>query len=144
MSNEETPKENTSETYFQYYIKHYSTWISILISLYLLLDIIMLFFQIHYTFAEIFAYFGIIMILISAGTLTFVYFEKNYFWALLCSIFIGLLTTSETSIYIAIVQMEKVSLVLAIISLVCSIVMIILPEILVYLKNTKIYRKMIK
>ncbi|HUT81565.1 MAG TPA: hypothetical protein VMZ29_10220 [Candidatus Bathyarchaeia archaeon] len=138
MSNEESiPQQIKSETYLQYYLKHYSMWISILISFYLLLDIIMLLVSIQYTFTELFLYFGILMILISAGTLAFVYFERNYFWGLLAAILIGLLTTIETIIYLAVVNMDTTSLVLAIISLICSIVMIVLPLTLVYLKNMK-------
>ncbi|MBN1329536.1 MAG: hypothetical protein JXA54_08695 [Candidatus Heimdallarchaeota archaeon] len=129
--------ESQGETYLQYYLKHYSRWISILISLYLLLDVIMLFVSIQYSFTQLFLYFGILMILISSGTLAFIYFERNYFWALLGSVLIGLLTTIETIIYLSLVSMNTVSLVLAIFSLLFSIAMIFLPILLVYIKNTK-------
>jgi hypothetical protein len=129
--------DDESERYFDYYIKKNTMWISIFISLFVLLDIIAIFLTTNYSFLEIFLYLGILMLLVGSGALYFIWREKNYFWATLASFFLGLTTFIEIVIHLARVSMESSSLIMAILSLVCSLGFIVLPILLVFLKYRK-------
>jgi hypothetical protein len=141
MSDSENPEQNAvvqeeekAERYFDYYIKKNTMWISIFLSLFLLLDIIAVFVSTNYTFFDIFLYFGLLMMLFAAVILYFIWREKNYFWALLASIFLGLTPLIEIIIQIARVTMSTTSLVFAILSLLIALTLAILPILLVYLR----------
>jgi len=112
-------------------------WISIFISFFTILNITAIFLTANYYFTEIFLYFGILMILLGSGTLVFVYYNANYFWALVSAICLGLVPAIEITVNMILVSMDTTSQVLAIVSLSLTLVMIILPFILVYAKNTK-------
>lgn len=133
-SKEQIENEEESERYFDYYIKKNTMWISIFLSLYVLLDVIAIFLTTNYSFLEIFLYFGILMIIIGSCALYFIWREKNYFWATMVSIFLGLTTFIEIIIHIATVSLSTSSLIIAILSLVGSLGFIILPILLVFLK----------
>jgi len=134
-TNKQLENEEEPERYFDYYIKKNTMWISIFLSMYILLDIIALFLTTNFTFLEIFLYFGILMIIIGSGTLYFTWREKNYFWATMATIFLGLLTFIEIIIHLATVSLNTSSLISAILSLLVSLMFIILPILLVFLKN---------
>ena len=134
---EQSTDEEVQERYFDYYIKKNTMWITIFLSLYLLLDIIAIFISTNYTFLYLFLYFGILMMVFGAGVLFFVWREKNYFWAIITALFIGLTPLIEIIIHLATVSMSTASLVMAILSLVIALALTLLPLFLVYWRYYK-------
>ncbi|NHK33014.1 MAG: hypothetical protein FK730_16825 [Asgard group archaeon] len=133
--------DDESERYFDYYIKKNTMWLSIFLSLFVLLDVIAIFLTTNYSFLEIVLYFGILMILVGSGVLYFVWREKNYFWAALASLFLGLTTFIEIIIHLSRVSMGTSSLIMAILSLLVSLGFLILPILLVFLKYRKEFKQ---
>ncbi|MBK5112379.1 MAG: hypothetical protein JJE41_02020 [Candidatus Heimdallarchaeota archaeon] len=129
----ENRKLSEGETYFSYYLKQRSMWISLLLSTFLLLDIITIFVKTNYSFTKIFAYFGILMLLLAGGALTFIYFEENFFWALLGSLVLGVMPLIEIIIVLT-KALTNVDLGLAILSLLIILLLCVLPVILVSIR----------
>ena len=139
-NNKETKKKVNVEKrkeFRSYYLQQRKTILSILISMYVILNVIALMLTTNYYFVDIFLYVGIIMLLISSGIVTTIVYEGNYLWALLSSIFIGLVPTIEFIIGFIIAKLEGVNLVLAILSLILSVLLIFIPSILVYIISNK-------
>ena len=105
-------------------------WISILVSMFLILDIISIFIITIYSFTEIFLYLGILMLVLAGGALAFIYFENNYFWALLGSLALGLIPVVEIIVVLT-KALSGSDLGLAIVSLTLGL---ILPIVLVYFR----------
>lgn len=122
-----------SETYFSYYIKQRTMWISILLSMFLILDIVSIFVITIYSFTEIFLYLGILMLVLAGGALAFIYFENNYFWALLGSLVLGLMPLIEIIVVLT-KTLSGSDLGLAIVSLILGLILCILPLGLVYFR----------
>ncbi len=119
-----------------YYLQQRKVILSILISIYVFLNVIALVLTTYYYFVQIFLYIGIIMLLIITGIIITIVYERNYLWAFLSSIIIGLIPTIEFIIGLAIAKLEGVNLILVIISLILSLVLIFVPSVLIYY-NTK-------
>lgn len=122
-----------NETYFSYYIKQRTMWISILLSMFLILDIVSIFVITIYSFTEIFLYLGILMLVLAGGALAFIYFENNYFWALLGSLVLGLMPVVEIIVVLT-KTLSGSDLGLAIVSLILGLILCILPLGLVYFR----------
>lgn len=129
----ENDKLSKGETYFSYYIKQRPMWISLLLSSYLLLDIIAIFVVTNYSFTKIFIYFGILMMFLAGGTLAFIYFEENFFWASLGSVILGIIPLIEIIIVLT-KTLTSADLGLAILSLLITLVLIALPVVLVIIR----------
>lgn len=140
-----TAKEEVEETrYFRSlflgYLKEKKLILTILLSMFVLLDIIGVFISANYLFKELFLYLGIIMVLFAVGISYIVVSERNYFWAILSSVVIGLLPTIEIIIHLATIKLEGADLGVTILALILSICGIIFPTLVIYLlaiRNTK-------
>ncbi|MHA1557557.1 MAG: hypothetical protein ACTSPM_11565, partial [Candidatus Heimdallarchaeota archaeon] len=134
-NNNETKKKikvEKREEFRSYYLQQRKVILSILISIYVFLNVIALVLTTYYYFVQIFLYIGIIMLLIITGIIITIVYERNYLWAFLSSIIIGLIPTIEFIIGLAIAKLEGVNLILVIISLILSLFLIFVPSVLVY------------
>jgi hypothetical protein len=122
----ENKELDKGESYFSYYLKQRSMWISLLVSTFLLLDIITLFMMTNYSFTEIFTYFGILMMLLAAGALTFIFFEGNFFWAFVGSLILGVMPLIEIIIVLT-KALTRLDLYLAILALLIAVLLCVLP-----------------
>jgi hypothetical protein len=73
------------------------------------------------------------MLLLAGGALTFIYFEENFFWALLGSLVLGVMPLIEIIIVLT-KALTSVDLGLAILSLLISLLLCVLPVILVSIR----------
>ncbi|HUU79179.1 MAG TPA: hypothetical protein VMX55_12610 [candidate division Zixibacteria bacterium] len=131
-------KEEEKETrdfrnLFLEYLKEKKLILTILLSMFVLLDIIGVIISANYLFKELFLYLGIIMVLFAVGISYIVVSEKNYFWAILSSVIIGLLPTIEIIIHLATIKLEGADLGVTILALILSICGIIFPTLVIYL-----------
>jgi len=131
-------KEEEKETrdfrnLFLEYLKEKKLILTILLSMFVLLDIIGVIISANYLFKELFLYLGIIMVLFAVGISYIVISEKNYFWAILSSVIIGLLPTIEIIIHLATIKLEGADLGVTILALILSICGIIFPTLVIYL-----------
>ena len=126
-------KLRSKDTYLAYYLGKRGMLISLLLSVFFMLNIIALFFPANelFTFVDIFLYFGILMILICGGTLSFIYFEGSYLWAIMGSLVEGVVPFIVLLNYIVNNDLNSTAHGLAVFSVVLSVVAIFLPFVLV-------------
>ncbi|NHJ05631.1 MAG: hypothetical protein EAX90_12465 [Candidatus Heimdallarchaeota archaeon] len=130
---EEQEETRDFRSLFLGYLKEKKLILTILLSMFVLLDIIGVFISANYLFKELFLYLGIIMVLFAVGISYIVVSEKNYFWAILSSVIIGLLPTIEIIIHLATIKLEGADLGVTIFALILSISGIIFPTLVIYL-----------
>jgi len=73
------------------------------------------------------------MLVLAGGALAFIYFENNYFWALLGSLALGLISVVEIIVVLT-KALSGSDLGLAIFSLTLGLILCILPIVLVYFR----------
>ncbi|MHA1185254.1 MAG: hypothetical protein ACTSO7_10070 [Candidatus Heimdallarchaeota archaeon] len=117
--------EALPEMNFRYYLRVYLAQkillLPLLIASFILVDIVVLFISVNYTFIEMFYLCGIIMILIVIGSSIIILFERSPLSAYIAALIFGLVPIIEIIIHITMVPQDIASLILAILSIVLAI-----------------------
>jgi hypothetical protein len=129
---EEITEEDNGELYIAYYIRQREIWFPMLLSFYILLNVIALIISYSYPFDQIFASQGVFMLLLSIEVIIVVVLERNYLWALLSSLIIGLMPIIELIIFLVQKSHSSKALGLLIFSLVFCTMMLFLPYLGIY------------
>ena len=132
LDSKKLERKEKRKDFLSYYFQQKKIIWSILLSMYIVMNIIAVILTTYYYFVTILLYNGILMLILTAGIITLVVLERDYFWAFLSSIVLGLVPAIELIVGLAIAPLDTLNLAFVIVFLIISVGLIFVPSGLVY------------